>query len=95
MFDRYTLRARHVLALAQDEARALGHDHVGAEHILLGLAADARTVPPADPPAASLEELDAMIDRLVDEELELSRRRRIVHGRLEILWAERELRRGQ
>jgi ATP-dependent Clp protease ATP-binding subunit ClpA len=37
MFERFTERARHVLVLAQDEARMLGHDYIGTEHILLGL----------------------------------------------------------
>ena len=31
---------RRALALAEREARALGHDHVGTEHLLLGLLAD-------------------------------------------------------
>ena len=33
----FTPRAKKVLELAQREARALGHDYVGTEHILLGL----------------------------------------------------------
>jgi ATP-dependent Clp protease ATP-binding subunit ClpC len=37
MFERYTDRARRVVVLAQDEARMLGHDYIGTEHILLGL----------------------------------------------------------
>ena len=37
MFERFTERARQVVVLAQDEARALRHDHIGTEHILLGL----------------------------------------------------------
>jgi hypothetical protein len=37
MFQRFTDRARRVLVLAQEEARLLRHDSVGAEHILLGL----------------------------------------------------------
>ena len=37
MFERYTDRARRVVVLAQEEARMLGHNHVGTEHILLGL----------------------------------------------------------
>jgi Clp amino terminal domain, pathogenicity island component len=36
-FERYTVRARHVVILAQDRARALKHDHIGTEHLLLGL----------------------------------------------------------
>ncbi|SNT28994.1 ATP-dependent Clp protease ATP-binding subunit ClpC [Streptosporangium subroseum] len=37
MFERFTDRARRVVVLAQEEARRLSHDHIGTEHILLGL----------------------------------------------------------
>jgi ATP-dependent Clp protease ATP-binding subunit ClpC len=37
MFERFTDRAREVVVLAQDEARALRHNHIGTEHILLGV----------------------------------------------------------
>jgi Clp amino terminal domain, pathogenicity island component/UvrB/uvrC motif len=37
MFERFTDRARRVVVLAQDEARTLGHDYIGTEHLLLGL----------------------------------------------------------
>jgi len=37
MFERFTDRARRVMLLAEEEARRLNHDHVGTEHILLGL----------------------------------------------------------
>jgi ATP-dependent Clp protease ATP-binding subunit ClpC len=37
VFERFTERARQVVVLAQDEARALGHDYIGTENILLGL----------------------------------------------------------
>jgi prophage maintenance system killer protein len=37
MFTRFTDRARRVVALAQDEARELGHNYIGTEHLLLGL----------------------------------------------------------
>ena len=37
MFDRFTDRARQVVLLAQEEARALRHNYIGTEHILLGL----------------------------------------------------------
>jgi ATP-dependent Clp protease ATP-binding subunit ClpC len=37
MFERFTDRARRVVVLAQEEARMLHHDHIGTEHILLGL----------------------------------------------------------
>ncbi len=37
-FDRFTDRAKRVLALAQDEAIRMGHGYIGPEHLLLGLA---------------------------------------------------------
>ncbi|HMK99381.1 MAG TPA: Clp protease N-terminal domain-containing protein [Acidimicrobiales bacterium] len=37
MFERFTDRARASLSYAQDEARELGHDFIGTEHLLLGL----------------------------------------------------------
>jgi len=37
MFERFTDRARKVVILAQDEARAMNHNYVGTEHLLLGL----------------------------------------------------------
>jgi len=40
MFERFTDRAREVVVLAQQEARLLGHNYVGTEHILLGLLAE-------------------------------------------------------
>ena len=33
----YTPRVRKVIGLAADESRRLGHDHVGTEHLLLGV----------------------------------------------------------
>jgi ATP-dependent Clp protease ATP-binding subunit ClpC len=37
MFERFTDRARRVVVLAQQEARDLGHNYIGTEHILLAL----------------------------------------------------------
>ncbi len=37
MFERFTERARQVVVLAQEESRSLQHNHIGTEHILLGL----------------------------------------------------------
>jgi ATP-dependent Clp protease ATP-binding subunit ClpC len=44
MFERFTDRARRVVDLARHEARTLGHDHIGTEHILLGLIEEGRGV---------------------------------------------------
>ena len=37
VLERFSDQARHVLALAQEEARLLNHSYIGTEHILLGL----------------------------------------------------------
>jgi Clp amino terminal domain, pathogenicity island component len=36
-FDKFTVRARKVLQLAQEEAQRLNHNYIGTEHFLLGL----------------------------------------------------------
>jgi len=36
-FEKFTERARKVLALAQEEARRFNHNYIGTEHLLLGL----------------------------------------------------------
>ncbi len=41
MFEKFTDRARRVVVLAQDEARMLNHNHIGTEHVLLGLVHEA------------------------------------------------------
>jgi hypothetical protein len=41
MFERFTGEARQVVVLAQEQARALSHDHIGTEHVLLALLAQA------------------------------------------------------
>ena len=37
MFERFTEEARQVVVSSQDEARALHHNFIGTEHLLLGL----------------------------------------------------------
>jgi ATP-dependent Clp protease ATP-binding subunit ClpA len=44
MHERFSDRARHAMALANQEAITLGHGHLGAEHILLGLLAERTSV---------------------------------------------------
>jgi ATP-dependent Clp protease ATP-binding subunit ClpA len=39
MFQRFTQRARQAVVAAQDDARALGCDHITPDHLLLGLIA--------------------------------------------------------
>jgi hypothetical protein len=44
MFERFTNRARDVVKLAQQEARRLDHDHIGTEHVLLGLLGEPQSI---------------------------------------------------
>jgi ATP-dependent Clp protease ATP-binding subunit ClpC len=65
VFERFTDRARRVVVFAQDEARMLGHNHIGTEHLLLG------TLREGDGKGAkALEALDVSLEaarRLVEE----------------------------
>lgn len=38
MFERFTEHARNVMALANQEAQQFGHEYIGTEHVLWGLA---------------------------------------------------------
>jgi ATP-dependent Clp protease ATP-binding subunit ClpC len=67
VFERFTERARQVVVLAQDEARALNHNYIGTEHILLGLLREeegvaARVLESLD---VTVEEVRAQIERVV------------------------------
>lgn len=57
MFERFTHPARKVVVLAQDEARALDHGHIGTEHLLLGLLSEEEGVA-----ASALRALDVGVD---------------------------------
>jgi ATP-dependent Clp protease ATP-binding subunit ClpA len=37
MFERFTEQSRRVVVLAQEESRMLRHNHIGSEHLLLGM----------------------------------------------------------
>ena len=74
MFERFTERARQAVVLAQDEARALKHDYVGTEHILLGLLREdegiaARVLESFE---ITVEEVRAWVARVVGEGDEVS-----------------------
>ena len=53
MFERFTNSARHVVVLAQEEARRLQHNYIGTEHILLGLLGEPEGVACPRPRVAS------------------------------------------
>jgi ATP-dependent Clp protease ATP-binding subunit ClpA len=43
-FDRFTERAKKVMALAQEEARRFNHNYIGTEHLLLGLVGEGQGI---------------------------------------------------
>jgi ATP-dependent Clp protease ATP-binding subunit ClpA len=57
MFERFNDQARRVIDLAQEEARALNHNYIGTEHILLGLIHEGEGVA-----AEALESLGISLD---------------------------------
>jgi ATP-dependent Clp protease ATP-binding subunit ClpC len=57
MFERFTEKARHAVVLAQEEARLLGHNYIGTEHLLLGLLREDQGVA-----AAALHRLGVSLD---------------------------------
>jgi hypothetical protein len=59
MCERFTERARQVVVLAQEEARALRHSYIGTEHILLGLLLEGEGLA-----ARVLESLDITVERV-------------------------------
>jgi ATP-dependent Clp protease ATP-binding subunit ClpC len=62
MFERFTDRSRRVVVLAQEEARLLGHNHIGTEHLLLGLIAEEESVA-----ARTLRALGVTLDAARDQ----------------------------
>ena len=66
MFERFTDRARRVVVLAQDEARALNHNYIGTEHLLLGLIHEGEGVA-----AKALESMDISLDAVRSQVIEI------------------------
>jgi ATP-dependent Clp protease ATP-binding subunit ClpC len=69
MFERFTDPARQVVVYAQDEARALMHNYIGTEHLLLGLLREqdgigARVL---ESLGTTLEEVRAQVARIVGQ----------------------------
>jgi hypothetical protein len=61
VFERFTDRARLIVVLAQEEARTLGHDYIGTEHLLLGLLRD------EDAAARIFDDFDVDLEALRNE----------------------------
>jgi ATP-dependent Clp protease ATP-binding subunit ClpC len=74
VFERFTERARQVVVLAQDEARALKHNYIGTEHLLLGLLREEKGI--ASRVLESLDvtmaEVRAQVARIVGERDEVT-----------------------
>jgi ATP-dependent Clp protease ATP-binding subunit ClpC len=66
MFERFTDRARRAVVAAQEEARMLGHNHIGSEHLLLGLLHDPASLArrALDPTGITLEAARAQVEEL-------------------------------
>ena len=69
MFDKFTDKARKVMSLAQDEARALGQMYVGTEHLLLALIKEGEGIA-----AQALSNLDITYDETVETVREVTER---------------------
>jgi ATP-dependent Clp protease ATP-binding subunit ClpC len=54
MFERFTNQARRAIVLAQEEARSLGHNDIGTEHLLLGLLSEGQLSDEQGPAARAL-----------------------------------------
>lgn len=59
MMERFTDRARKVMSLANQQAQAMNHKYVGAEHILLGLVKEGSGVA-----ANVLKNMDVSLDKI-------------------------------
>tara|TARA_B100000614_G_scaffold262909_1_gene300507 strand:+ start:81048 stop:81689 length:642 start_codon:yes stop_codon:yes gene_type:complete len=60
MFERFTDRARKIMALANQECQRLNHEYIGTEHILLGLAKEGNGVG-----CAALKKLGVSLDDII------------------------------
>jgi ATP-dependent Clp protease ATP-binding subunit ClpC len=59
MYDKFTDRARKVIAFAKEEAQRIGNDYLGTEHVLLGVIKDGGGIA-----AAVLESLNIDLEKL-------------------------------
>lgn len=73
-FDSFTERAKKVLDISAEEARTLGHELVGTEHILLGLVQEGTGVA-----ARVLRSLNVQADRLREEVVRIVGRGQPLH----------------
>lgn len=73
MFERFTDQARQVVVFAQEEARALRHNYIGTEHLLLGLLREGGTAASTlDAFDVTYEEVRARVARIIGQGDELA-----------------------
>ena len=65
VLERFSDGAHRIVALAETEARRLGHPHIASEHLLLGIVADGGSAA-ARTPVASGATLDACRDKVAE-----------------------------
>src|SRR5215468_9697956 len=66
MFERFTPRARRSVVAAQEEARTLGHNYIGTEHVLHGLLSE-----PEGLAAQALSALEISLDAAREQVVEI------------------------
>src|SRR6185295_17033362 len=66
-FDKFTKRAKQVLQIATEEARAFNHPYIGTEHMLLGLVRNGEGVATGvlDIMGVSLEQVRTQVMRVL------------------------------
>lgn len=68
MFERFTDQARQVVIFAQEEARALRHNYIGTEHLLLGLLREGGTAASTlDAFDVTCEDVQARVARIIGQ----------------------------
>ncbi len=66
-FEMFTERLRKVMTIARDEAKRLGHDFIGTEHVLLALVIEGGGVAAAVLKEKYKVDLQELRDRVLDE----------------------------
>ena len=84
MYEKFTDRSRKVMALAEDEARRLNHEHLGTEHVLLALIAEDSGVA-----ANILKDLDFDLAKARDQVERLVQRGSSADAKSKLYWTPR------
>lgn len=67
MFEHFTDKARRVVVLAQEDAKALNHNYIGTEHVLLGLIHQGNSIAAKalELPGVSLESVHGQVEDII------------------------------